>query len=95
MVTPEEKAVLAEQRWQHDDTATEDAEHVLWLCVHDEDISGFDDLMAMFHDVATARDISVMHQVLRDALARVKEHDESASGQLWDRLVMIIKENAR
>lgn len=91
MVTPEEKAALAEQRWQHDDT-NDDAEHAVWLCVHDEDASGFDALMALFHDVATSEDIGVMHQVLRDALAQVKERDESPAGQLWDRLVEIIKE---
>lgn len=94
MVTPEEKAALAEQRWQHDDT-NDDAEHAVWLCVHDEDASGFDDLMALFHDVATSKDIGVLHQVLRDSLAKVKERDETAAGQLWDRLVGIIKENAQ
>lgn len=94
MVTPEGKAALAEQRWQYDDT-TDDAEHAVWLCVHDEDTGRFDDLMATFHDVATSEDIGVMHQVLRDALARVKERDDSPAGQLWDRLVEIIKENAQ
>ena len=91
MVTPEEKAALAEQRWQHDDT-NDDAEHAVWLCVHDEDASGFDDLMALFHDVATSEDIGAMHNVLREALARVKERDDTAAGALWDRFVEIIKE---
>lgn len=95
MVTPEEKAALAEQRCQHDDTAIEDAEHVVWVCVHDDDASGFDDLMATFHDVATASDIGIMHHVLREALARVKERDDSPAGALWDRLVWIVKENAQ
>ncbi len=95
MVTPEEKAALAEQRFQHDDTTTEDSEHAVWLCVHDEDIRGFDDLMETFHDVATSEDIGAMHNVLREALAQVKERDESSAVQLWDRLVCIVKENAQ
>ncbi len=95
MVTPEEKAALAEQRFQHDDTAIEDAEHVVWVCVHDFGISGFDELMAKFHDVATSEDIGIMHQVLHAALAQVKDRDDSPAGQLWDRLVGIVKENAQ
>ena len=91
MVTPEEKAAIAEQLWQQEDT-NDDAEHAVWLFVHDDDASGFDALMALFHDVATSEDIGVMHQVLRDALAKVKERDDSPAGQLWDRLVGIVKE---
>lgn len=72
--------------------ATEAAEDALWHIVHDGDTYGFDELMVRMYDVDRAGTDDIINRVLIDALARVKERDESAAGELWDRLVEIIKE---
>lgn len=76
--------------------ATEAAEDTLWhIIVHDGDTDGFYELMLRLCDVDRAGTDDIINRVLIDALARVKEHDESAAGALWDRLVGIIKETGK
>src|SRR5690606_12024622 len=72
--------------------ATEAAEDTLWHIVHDGDTAGIDALMQRLYDTYRTSDADLLNRVLIDALAGVKERDESAAGQLWDRLVEIIKE---
>lgn len=72
--------------------ATEAAEDTLWHIVHDSDTAGMDALMQRLYDTYRTSDASMLNRVLIDALARVKERDETAAGELWDRLVGIIKE---
>lgn len=75
--------------------ATDAAEDTLWHIVHGGDNAGMDELMQCLHDTYRTSDAEMINQVFIDALSRVKEHDESAAGQLWDRMVRIIKENAQ
>lgn len=86
---PQAYAADAHQR------ATEAAEDALWHIVHDDDTDGMAAIMQRLYDADRAGDIDLINRVLIDTLARVKEHDESAAGELWDRLVEIIKENAQ
>lgn len=72
--------------------AAEAAEDTLWHIVHDGDTDRLDALMQRLYDTYRTSDADMINRVLIDALARVKEHDDSAAGQLWDRLVGIIKE---
>lgn len=72
--------------------ATEAAEDTLWHIVHDGDTDGMESLMQCLYDSYRTSDADMINRVLIDALARVKERDESAAGELWDRLVEIIKE---
>ena len=76
---------------QHDRNH-DNAEHELWMVVHRGDIDEIDRLMQRLYDTYCTSDADMINRVLIDALARVKEHDESAAGALWDRLVDIIKE---
>lgn len=72
--------------------ATEAAEDTLWHIVHDGDTDGMESLMQRLYDADCSSAVDIINRVLIDALARVKERDESAAGELWDRLVGIIKE---
>ena len=74
---------------------TESAEDKLWHIVHDGDTIGMDALMQRLYDTYRTSDGDMLNRVLIDALAGVKERDESAAGQLWDRLVWIIKETKK
>lgn len=75
--------------------ATEAADDALWHIVHDGDTNAMDNLLMTFYDRPLAKDALLLNQVLIDALARVKERDESAAGELWDRLVGIINETGK
>lgn len=75
--------------------ATDDAEDTLWHIVHDADLNGMDTLMQRLYDTYQTSDADMLALVLIDALARVKERDESAAGELWDRLVGIIQETGK
>ena len=75
--------------------ATDNAEDTLWHIVHDEDLNGMDALMQRLYDRDSTINWDLINRVLIDALAGVKERDESAAGQLWDRLVEIIKETEK
>ena len=75
--------------------ASEAAEDALWHIVHNGDTDGVDELMQRLYDTFRTSDADMINRVLIDALARVKERDESAAGELWDRLVDIIKETGK
>lgn len=68
------------------------AEDTLWHIVHDGDTDGMEALVDAIRDINNPDDDKLLSRVLIDALARVKERDESAAGELWDRLIEIIKE---
>ena len=82
------------QAYAEDDhqRAYDNAEDTLWHIVHDGDTDGLEVLMQRLYDTYRTSDASMLNRVLIDALARVKERDETAAGELWDRLVEIIKE---
>lgn len=79
---------------RHQRTA-EAAEDKLWHIIHDGDLNGIDALMQRLYDTYRTSDGDMLNRVLIDALAGVKERDESAAGELWDRLVEIIKETVK
>ena len=75
--------------------AKEAADDALWHIVHDGDTNGIDVLMQRLYDRDCTINWDLINRVLIDALAGVKERDESAAGELWDRLVEIIKETGK
>lgn len=75
--------------------ATKAAEDTLWHIVHDGDTDGMEAIMQRLYDTYRTSDSGMINRVLIDALAQVKERDESPAGELWDRLVEIIKETGK
>ena len=75
--------------------ATDNAEDKLWHIVHDGDLLAIDNLLTLYFDSYTTARAVLLGQVIIDALARVKERDDTAAAALWDRLVGIIKETGK